>query len=197
MFDVGSHDMSLNDWKEDGQPKQMGDQEKPLNDSAAAESQQDVDFWDHSQNGVVENEVEVVADAVEIQETVEGQGVVEHPEMPSEKNEKKAKRKKDKAKKKKDKAEDLNASDLLGTNKGVETMFRNAVRSEMELLALAATKANIMISLNGFIVSALMISGAFIFSSSPEFFDSGQYVYDYCRRLYRICIAFCFAGTYR
>ena len=161
--------MSLNDWKEDGQPKQMGDQEKPLNDGAAAESQQDVDFWDHSQNSVVENEVEVVADAVEIQETVEGQEVVEHPEMPSEKNEKKAKRKKDKAKKKKDKAEDLNASDLLGTNKGVETMFRNAVRSEMELLALAATKANIMISLNGFIVSALMISGAFIFSSSPEF----------------------------
>ena len=161
--------MSLNDWKEDGQPKQIGDQEKPLNDGAAAESQQDVDFWDHNQNGVVENEVEVVADAVEIQEAVEGQEVVEHPEMPSEKSEKKAKRKKDKAKKKKNKAEDLNASDLLGTNKGVETMFRNAVRSEMELLALAATKANIMISLNGFIVSALMISGAFIFSSSPEF----------------------------
>ena len=43
---------------------------------------------------MVENEVEVVADAVEIQETVEGQGVVEHPEMPSEKNEKKVKRKK-------------------------------------------------------------------------------------------------------
>ena len=169
MFDVGSHDMSLNDWKEDGRPKQMGDQEKPLNDSAATESQQDVDFWDHNQNGVVENEVEVVADAVEIQEAVEGQEVVEHPEMPSEKSEKKAKRKKDKAKKKKNKAEDLNAPDLLGTNKGVETMFRNAVRSEMELLALAATKANIMISLNGFIVSALMISGAFIFSSSPEF----------------------------
>ena len=161
--------MSLNDWKEDGRPKQMGDQEKPLNDGTAAESQQDVDFWDHNQNGVVENEVEAVADAVEIQETVEGQEVVEHPEMPSEKSEKKAKRKKDKAKKKKNKAEDLNASDLLGTNKGVETMFRNAVRSEMELLALAATKANIMISLNGFIVSALMISGAFIFSSSPEF----------------------------
>ena len=161
--------MSLNDWKEDGRPKQMGDQEKPLNDSAATESQQDVDFWDHNQNGVSENEVEVVADEVEIQEAVEGQDVVEHPEMPSEKNEKKAKRKKDKAKKKKNKAEDLNAPDLLGTNKGVETMFRNAVRSEMELLALAATKANIMISLNGFIVSALMISGAFIFSSSPEF----------------------------
>lgn len=77
--------MSLNDWKEDGRPKQMGDQEKPLNDGAVAESQQDVDFWDRNQNGVVENEVEVVADAVEIQETVEGQEVVEHPEMPSEK----------------------------------------------------------------------------------------------------------------
>ena len=57
----------------------------------------------------------------------------------------------------------------MGTAKGVETMFRNAFRTEMELLALAATKANIMISLNGFIVSALMVSGAFIFSSSPEF----------------------------
>ena len=137
--------MSLNDWKEDGQPKQIGDQEKPLNDGAAAQSQQDVDFWDHSQNGVVENEVEVAAETVEIQEAVEGQEAVEHSEMPSEKSEKKAKRKKDKAKKKKNKAEDLNAPDLLGTNKGVETMFRNAVRSEMELLALAATKANIMI----------------------------------------------------
>lgn len=57
----------------------------------------------------------------------------------------------------------------IGTAKGVETMFRNAFRTEMELLALAATKANIMISLNGFIVSALMISGAFIFSTSPDF----------------------------
>ena len=169
MFDVGSHDMSLNDWKEDGQSRLVGDQEKPLNDGTAAESQQDVDFWERKQNGVIESEVETVADEVEIQEAVEGQGVVEHHEMPSEKSEKKAKRKKDRAKKKKNKAGDLNAPDLLGTNKGVETMFRNAVRSEMELLALAATKANIMISLNGFIVSALMISGAFIFSSSPEF----------------------------
>lgn len=57
----------------------------------------------------------------------------------------------------------------IGTSKGVETMFRSAFRTEMELLALAATKANIMISLNGFIVSALMVSGAFLFSSSPEF----------------------------
>lgn len=86
-------------------------------------------------------------------------------EMQEEPSEKAAKRKKSR---KKAKAAD-NPEALMGTNKGVETMFRNAVRSEMELLALAATKANIMISLNGFIVSALMISGAFIFSSSPEF----------------------------
>ena len=86
----------------------------------------------------------------------------------SEKKKKKKKYKKKRGTKQRQLA-DVPPSDLLGTNKGVETMFRNAVRSEMELLALAATKANIMISLNGFIVSALMISGAFIFSSSPEF----------------------------
>lgn len=57
----------------------------------------------------------------------------------------------------------------LGTAKGVETLFRNAYRAELDMLALAATKANIMISLNGFIISALMISGAFILASSPGF----------------------------
>ena len=110
---------------------------------------------DHQQNS---NAEEAVTDNI----------IFEGIETSSEKPKKKKKDKKDKAKKKKQ-AADVPPSDLLGTNKGVETMFRNAVRSEMELLALAATKANIMISLNGFIVSALMISGAFIFSSSPEF----------------------------
>ncbi len=57
----------------------------------------------------------------------------------------------------------------LGSSKAVETMFRNATRAELELIALAATKANIMISLNGLIISALMISGAFIFSSTAAF----------------------------
>ena len=57
----------------------------------------------------------------------------------------------------------------LGTAKAVETLFRNAFRAELDIIALAATKANIMISLNGFIISALMISGAFIFASSPAF----------------------------
>ena len=57
----------------------------------------------------------------------------------------------------------------LGSSKAVETMFRNATRAELELIALAATKANIMISLNGLIISALMISGAFIFAQTAAF----------------------------
>lgn len=56
-----------------------------------------------------------------------------------------------------------------GSSKAIETMFRNAIRAELEIIALAATKANIMISLNGLIISALMISGAFIFSSTVAF----------------------------
>jgi len=75
--------------------------------------------------------------------------------------------KKDKKKdKKKSKKKD---SKQIGTSKAVDTMFRNAYRAELDMIALAAAKANIMISLNGFIISALMISGAFIFSSSPGF----------------------------
>lgn len=48
-------------------------------------------------------------------------------------------------------------------------MFRNAIRTELDLIQLAATKANIMISLNGFIISALMISGALLFNSAQGF----------------------------
>ena len=57
----------------------------------------------------------------------------------------------------------------IGSAKGVETLFRNAYQTELDLLALAATKANIMISLNGLIVSVLMISGGFIYASAPSF----------------------------
>lgn len=62
-----------------------------------------------------------------------------------------------------------NKKKKIGSGKGVETLFRNAYRAELDLIALAATKANIMISLNGFIVSALMISGGFIYADSPIF----------------------------
>jgi hypothetical protein len=66
-------------------------------------------------------------------------------------------------------AEPAAPSRPIGSTKGIETMFRNAYLADTEMIALAATKANIMISLNGFIVSALMISGAFIYASSPAF----------------------------
>ena len=55
-----------------------------------------------------------------------------------------------------------------GSEKAIETMFRNAYRAELDIISLAAMKANIMISLNGFIISALMISGAFLIAGSPE-----------------------------
>ena len=125
---------------------------RPVEEPAVAQETEDYAFGP-------ETEAEGATEAEEVAEIFS--------DMPSEK---KAKRKKGK-KKNKDKGRSAEAvqEEVIGTAKGVETMFRNAVRSEMELLALAATKANIMISLNGFIVSALMISGAFIFSSSPEF----------------------------
>ena len=133
---------------------------RPVEEPAVAQETEDYAFGPETE---AETETEAEAEgATEAEEAAEM-----FSDMPSEK---KAKRKKGK-KKNKDKGRSAEAvqEEVIGTAKGVETMFRNAVRSEMELLALAATKANIMISLNGFIVSALMISGAFIFSSSPEF----------------------------
>ena len=78
-------------------------------------------------------------------------------EKPLHKNAEPTPKKKKKKKKKK----------ALGSAKGIETMFRNAYRAELDMISLAAMKANIMISLNGFIISALMISGAFLIVSSP------------------------------
>ena len=81
----------------------------------------------------------------------------------------------DKKKKKKKKKKDKVQPDLpeeppkLGSTKAVDTLFRNSIRAELDIINLAAMKANIMISLNGLIISALMISGAFIFASSPAF----------------------------
>ncbi|MBE9564802.1 MAG: hypothetical protein IMF17_06110, partial [Proteobacteria bacterium] len=71
-------------------------------------------------------------------------------------------------------SEDLNSSRKKKKkkpiySKAVETMFRNAYRAQLDLIALAATKANIMISLNGFIVSVLLVSGSLIYENSPEF----------------------------
>jgi ABC-type multidrug transport system fused ATPase/permease subunit len=46
----------------------------------------------------------------------------------------------------------------LGTTRGIETMFRTSYRTHIDLSGLADTKANIMISINGIIISILLAS---------------------------------------
>jgi hypothetical protein len=43
-----------------------------------------------------------------------------------------------------------------GSDRGVETMFRTSYRTHLDLSSLADTKANIMISINGIIISILL-----------------------------------------
>lgn len=43
--------------------------------------------------------------------------------------------------------------------RGIDTLLRNAYRAQLDMLSLAAVKANIMISLNGLLISMLIISG--------------------------------------
>ena len=82
------------------------------------------------------------------------------PESGTEKNSaKKAKKKKKKAAEKSQKS--------IGSRRGVETLFRNSYRAHLDLIALATTKANIMISINGLILSFLFISEAFVMSAEP------------------------------
>jgi hypothetical protein len=46
----------------------------------------------------------------------------------------------------------------LGSARGIETMFRTSYRQHVDLSALADTKANIMISINGIIISIIIAS---------------------------------------
>ena len=46
----------------------------------------------------------------------------------------------------------------LGTSRGVETLFRTSYRVHMDLSSLADAKANIMISINGIIISIIIAS---------------------------------------
>lgn len=59
-----------------------------------------------------------------------------------------------KKKKKKKKKDDSS----LGTSRGIETMFRTSYRVQLDLTALADNKANIMISINGIILSIMLAS---------------------------------------
>ena len=64
----------------------------------------------------------------------------------------------EKPEKKKKKAKKKKETGTLGSSRGVETMFRTSYRVNMDLSALADTKSNIMISINGIIISIIIAS---------------------------------------
>ncbi len=53
----------------------------------------------------------------------------------------------------------------IGSARGIESMFRSSYRAQLDMIALAATKSNIMISLNGLLVSILLLSGVYFMST--------------------------------
>jgi len=55
----------------------------------------------------------------------------------------------------------------LGTNRGIETMFRSTYRVQIALTGLADNKANMMISINGIIISIIIASVAPKLDSNP------------------------------
>lgn len=58
----------------------------------------------------------------------------------------------------------VEVDNLIKGNRSIDTLLRNAYRAQLDMLALAATKANIMISLNGLLMSMLIISGTHLIS---------------------------------
>ncbi|MEE4216342.1 MAG: Pycsar system effector family protein [Xanthomonadales bacterium] len=64
-------------------------------------------------------------------------------------------------------AKQLGKKKAPGTNRGVETMFRSAYRVQMELTSLADNKANMMISINGIIISIIIAAVAPKLDSNP------------------------------
>ena len=55
----------------------------------------------------------------------------------------------------------------LGTNRGIETLFRSAYRTQLTLTGLADNKANMMISINGIIISIIIASVAPKLDANP------------------------------
>jgi len=60
-----------------------------------------------------------------------------------------------------------NLKKKLGTNRGIETMFRSAYRVQMDLTGLADNKANMMISINGIIITIIIASVAPKLDNNP------------------------------
>jgi len=58
-------------------------------------------------------------------------------------------------------------SKALGSSRGIETMFRSAYRVQMDLTGLADNKANMMISINGIIISIIIAAVAPKLDSNP------------------------------
>ena len=58
----------------------------------------------------------------------------------------------------------------LGTSRGIETMFRSAYRVQMDLTSLADNKANMMISINGIIISIIIAAVAPKLYANPWLF---------------------------
>ena len=54
-----------------------------------------------------------------------------------------------------------------GTQRGIETMFKSAYRVQMDLTSLADNKANMMISINGIIISIIIASVAPKLDANP------------------------------
>jgi len=67
-------------------------------------------------------------------------------------------------KKKKTKAK---LKDAVGSRRGIETMFRSSYRVQMDLTGLADNKANMMISINGIIISIIIASVAPKLDANP------------------------------
>jgi len=66
--------------------------------------------------------------------------------------------------KKKDKGKD---KEKLGSARGIETMFRTSYRTHLDLSQMADNKANIMISINGIIISVVIASVSPKIDSNP------------------------------
>jgi hypothetical protein len=65
------------------------------------------------------------------------------------------------------KESELHQARKLGSSRGIETMFRSAYRVQMDLTGLADNKANMMISINGIIISIIIASVAPKLDANP------------------------------
>ena len=74
---------------------------------------------------------------------------------------------KDKAKDKKKNKKGKHKLSGIGSARGIETMFRTSYQAQLDMIALATTKSNIMISLNGVLISVLLLSAAYLINTMP------------------------------